>query len=447
MSLFISSNITDDGRDTYFDVTTEGDITTMSLKAAADGQTIETVLGAKNNYINLRAKEVFEGNGYTLIVEDTELANPGTLGLFEINLDIFSYDDAPTIQNLNLTGSHTNDEAGYFLRSGSSFFNITNCFVLEGSISGSQSGGICGASAGSNGRCSIINCGTDCIINGSDAGGICGSGAGGGGRCDILNCYSTGNIAGDFSGGIVGNSAGQNTGVCNIIYCYSEGTIGGLSSGGICGVSAGTGFGDCYVLNCFSLAEVTGNKSGGIMAPIANSNMIGDVMLFNCFADGATILSTGFGGLVGLGDGITNKITIVNCYSAQKTGNTSADTLEMPDSLNSALITTTNAIDGSSEAFTRQVFNDFVTTLESIDGSDDNYLAVFDIIPGQGNAFTSKLDEIYPLVVDDSGIIEEEKASDTVNIINNFVNGFNNKIIRGVSLIHIDARECYEELN
>lgn len=455
MSLFSSSDITDGGRDAYFDVTTEGEITTISLKATADGQTIETVLGAKNNYIQLGAKEVFEGNGYTLTVEDTELDFSGTEGLFEISFEVFAYNDAPTIQNLNLISGHTNQNAGYFLRANSSYFNIVGCSVSEGTIDGNGSGGICGAGAGSgsfgenNGRCSIINCYTDCIISGTDAGGICGSNAGGGpfgGRCDILNCYSTGNIVGDYAGGIVGNFAGNN-GVCNIIYCYSEGTIGGLSSGGICGVSAGTGEGNCYVLNCFSLAEVTGDKSGGIMAPLANSNVIGDVMLFNCFSEGTTILSTGFGGLVGLGDGITNKITIVNCYSAQKTGNVSADTLEMPDLLSSALITTATAIDGSSEALTRQVFNDFVTIMESIDVGDGNYLEVFDLIPGPSDAFLSKLDEYYPIVVPDDNIIVEEKASGSINVINNFINGFNNKIIRGVSLIYIDARECYEEFN
>ena len=162
--------------------------------------------------------------------------------------------------------------------------NVNNC-SSKGDITGTESGGICGAGVGraysiSDGSCNITNCSSTGNITGLYAGGICGSlvgnggnggngyiagwgagSAGGAGGCTITNCYSSGTIA-SSGGGICGSNAGAGgnggaggdvgagvgagaggagaVGGCTITNCYSSGTI-GVSTGGICGSNAGLG--------------------------------------------------------------------------------------------------------------------------------------------------------------------------------------------------------------
>lgn len=129
-------------------------------------------------------------------------------------------------------------DAGGIMGSLVEYAIISNCYST-GAIS-ANGGGICGSSCAVFSRnVTITNCYSQGSMGGSNSGGIVGYQAG---TVIITNCYSLGNMASASSGGIIGAPVGSGTKV--ITHCYTIGSVTG-GTGYITGSSA-TVNGTCY---------------------------------------------------------------------------------------------------------------------------------------------------------------------------------------------------------
>jgi len=159
---------------------------------------------------------------------------------------------------------------GYLAGNNSGKVTISDC-SSSGSITGQWAGGIIGYGAGyQNGQVTISNCYSSGSITGQYAGGISGDwfGYNTNQLCKIENCYSSGStISGTNSGGICGGEIGFNnssyTPQIQITNCYVLGTI-AATCGGICGGTED----DTYqntpnvtISNCYL------QQSGNLIAP------------------------------------------------------------------------------------------------------------------------------------------------------------------------------------
>ncbi len=158
---------------------------------------------------------------------------------------------------------------------------IKNVFVVSGTISGGNSGGIIGN--GQSGQLVVSHCWNGAAINGNSAGGIVGAGS-----SQVMNCYNVGDVTGNRVGGIVGSDPRL------IEECYNSGTIEGDASGaagGIVGYGVRSGL---TINNCYNTGTVSamggeeGNYpiAGGLVgvgrnSTITNSYNVGDVSCTN----------------------------------------------------------------------------------------------------------------------------------------------------------------------
>ena len=252
-------------------------------------------------------------NNVTINGDDKTVTIDGVLGYGGL---ISSSKDSTSIINIGLLTSNASsllEDGGWV---GRSFFNgtITSCYST-GDISGSFSGGIAGYGAGgNNGTCTITDCNSTGAISGFKSGGIAGSSAGiDNGTCTITSCVSSGDIIGGGSGGIAGGSAGFVNGTCTITSCYSSGDIIGGGSGGIAGGSVGGNNGTCTITSCYSTGDISGGNSGGIAGSNAGVNN-GTCNIKNCYATGI-VTGGNSGGIVGYDAFYTEGTCIVtHCY-------------------------------------------------------------------------------------------------------------------------------------
>ncbi|GAF77978.1 unnamed protein product, partial [marine sediment metagenome] len=196
---------------------------------------------------------------------------------------IFGYIDGPDARISNLGLIDPNVDAGTGIGIGSlagwiEMGAITNCYVVDGSVSGKgYVGGLVGKNAGS-----------------------------------ITDCYATGSVTGiSFVGGLVGGNRGlgrisgwRSTG--NIDRCYATGNVTGYGAvGGLVGANH-----YATVMNCFSTTDVIGEGSvGGLVGE--NDGDVG-----NCYSYCTVDAEDMVGGLVGRNEGIV----MASCSSASVQG-------------------------------------------------------------------------------------------------------------------------------
>lgn len=213
---------------------------------------------------------VFDGNGHTIsnfTYTSTDLPCVG----------IFGYIDGPDARISNLGLIDPNVDAGTGIGVGSlagwiEMGAITNCYVVDGSVSGKgYVGGLVGKNAGS-----------------------------------ITDCYATGSVTGiSFVGGLVGGNRGlgrisgwRSTG--NIDRCYATGNVTGYGAvGGLVGANH-----YATVMNCFSTTDVIGEGSVGGLVGTNSGNIV------TCYSHCIVDAEDKVGGLVGENNG-----DVGNCYS------------------------------------------------------------------------------------------------------------------------------------
>ena len=219
---------------------------------------------------------VFDGNGHTIsnfTYTSTDLPCVG----------IFGYIDGPDARISNLGLIDPNVDAGTGIGVGSlagwiEMGAITNCYVVDGSVSGKgYVGGLVGKNTGS-----------------------------------ITDCYATGSVTGiSFVGGLVGENCGlgrisgwRSTG--NMDRCYATGSVTGYGAvGGLVGANH-----YATVMNCFSTTDVIGESSvGGLVGE--NDGDVG-----NCYSYCTVDAEDRVGGLVGRNEGIV----MASCSSASVQG-------------------------------------------------------------------------------------------------------------------------------
>lgn len=268
------------------------------------------------DFIRLGADEVFDGNGNTVTI-DISISFEYT-GLFEFDSTGVTVTNRPIIRNLIVDFSNTtlSSNAGGIVKSGSQFFELTNC-ISTGLLALPDTGGLVGSSAGIGSNCLINVCKFNGTIAGQDSGGICGSSAGiSDGFCRIQNSFATGEISGTSAGGICGSNAGSgSTGTCEIDTCYSSGIISGFNSGGICGSGTGSDMGTCKINQCYTLGTImsSAQNAGGICGNFTAGD-IGNCIIENCYYIG-DILAPAAGGISGSETGLNHgKCIIRNCY-------------------------------------------------------------------------------------------------------------------------------------
>lgn len=232
----------------------------------------------ENDYILLRANEVFNGNDYEI---DLQAFNSWE-GLFRIDADV-GWDHAPVITHLHVTGGRTSYEGGFVVQSDQKNFIVDSC-SSSGTVEERRGGGICGHQC--SGTIRLINCWSTGLIGGTNAGGIAGRRlAFEGGSVHITNCWSDGEIRGSHAGGICGSQAGGAQGVVTIIKSYSKGDIIGLGSGGICGASATADNGQLRISQCYTVGDIDGDGSGGIIG-WRGGRSSGHIDITNCYTQG-----------------------------------------------------------------------------------------------------------------------------------------------------------------
>lgn len=280
-----------------------------------------TELGVSNtDYIVLKNSEIFDGNGKTINL--VGIAN--WVGLFGSSATDST--NIPIIKNLGvLNGALSRNETGFICRGSDreskSFIKINNCYTT-GNITRNRCGGIIGVNAGSNGYCEINNCYTTgnltkknlLLFYCDSSGGITGASAGSNnGRCIINNCYTTGNLTENAinCGGIVGSTPATDNGYCEINNCYTIGNIIGISSGGIIGYIDMYSYnprGTIIVSNCYSLG-INNEYSGGILGELGN--ILSDTInVNNCVYNGGNISATE-NNLININN-CTNNLSVLN---------------------------------------------------------------------------------------------------------------------------------------
>jgi len=219
---------------------------------------------------------VFDGNGHTI-------SNFTYTSIDLPCVGIFGYIDGPDARISNLGLIDPNVDAGTGIGVGSlagwiEMGAITNCYVVDGSVSGKgYVGGLVGKNTGS-----------------------------------ITDCYATGSVTGiSFVGGLVGENCGlgrtsewRSTG--NMDRCYATGSVTGYGAvGGLVGANH-----YATVMNCFSTTDVIGEGSvGGLVG-----ENDGDVD--NCYSYCTVDAEDMVGGLVGRNEGIV----MASCSSASVQG-------------------------------------------------------------------------------------------------------------------------------
>ena len=280
---------------------------------------------------------VFDGNGHTIsnfTYTSTDLPGVG----------IFGYIDGHDARISNLGMIDPNVDAGTGIGVGSlagwiEMGAITNCYVVDGSVSGEgHVGGLVGKNTGS-----ITDCyATGSVTGFSFVGGLVGSNTSRSGRRGglysgtIRNCYSSGSVTGDYSD--VGGLVGRNNGT--ITNCYANGDVAstGRLVGGLAGSSHDT-ITDCYTAGNVSGADevggLVGRNDGRVMAScsfasIKGRDEVGGLVgrnsyhgeIVDCYSNG-NVLGQGYvGGLVGNNHLVVSRGggqyygTVRTCYSA-----------------------------------------------------------------------------------------------------------------------------------
>jgi hypothetical protein len=205
---------------------------------------------------------VFDGNGHTISNFNYNSTETYYIGLF-----VYVEGPDSEIKNLGLiepnvhagTGSVVGSLVGN-LRDGT----ISNCYTIDGSITGYYIGGLAG-------------------VNYSGS---------------LLNCYFTGDVSGD---GGVGGLVAYNSG--SVSKCYSIGDVSGdYDVGGLVGINAGGS-----ISNCYSTASVSGDNTLGGLVGYNHSGTITD-----SYSTGGVSGRIYIGGLLGY----NYYGTILNCCSA-----------------------------------------------------------------------------------------------------------------------------------
>jgi hypothetical protein len=249
-----------------------------------------------------------------LIQNGTSTAFSSYFNIYVYNIEVNTINSSTLVANGGWIGQE------YFAGKG----HVQECYIVNCSSNGlisNASGGIVGGSAGADqGRLTIISCSSSGAI-GTNSGGIVGRYAGrNSGNVSCEMCWSTG-VIGSSAGGIFGHRA-CDTGdlsdpysIVTAINCYSTGLI-NLNGGGIFGEYAGINFGRANAINCYSQGTIN-TSAGGIFGSNAGySDGITEAQ--NCYSSGSiATLGNGIYGTYSLSDN-----TVVNCYSANGTWNT-----------------------------------------------------------------------------------------------------------------------------
>lgn len=242
-------------------------------------------------------------------------------------------------------------------------FAIDKCYASGGTLSGTNSGGICGRDVGWNGKGTITNCYSTMDITGSGAGGIAGAYFGGYDTSTpaivstISNCYTTGQI---FSAGLV-------------------------PVGGIAGGNLGYSFGNVTISNCYTTSGGTGQSQsryfGGIFI---SSSSAGTITISNCHSQESTSTgeSDGSGSIFGFYVSNTSAhLTITNSSSGEGFGTWSG----------ASLITNTNLWDTGYTPYLLKAFQsepwDSATYTSSNDPSVSYAVGDPHILPFIGNRY------------------------------------------------------------
>ena len=266
----------------------------------------------KHDCIILGQHEIFEGNGYTIdLTDDITDWN----GLFKIQPDVSSLQNAPTIKNLHIIRGGTSAGGGFFVQAQQKHFVVFQC-SSSGTINGAVEphalggGGICGHAC--SGEILIRKCHSSGEI-GPHSGGIAGRRLGiNGGVVTIDQCHSTGVILGTTSGGVCGSVAGWEDGHVSISHCYSTGKISGTYSGGLCASPGSKGF--VSIIQSYSTGKIDGNESGGLTGAWTGQ-IEGHVDIRNSYSHG-TIAGKEAGGICGKNTGLDQgTVTIENVYA------------------------------------------------------------------------------------------------------------------------------------
>jgi len=297
------------------DLTTIGDIGTFILDGGVykltKNITWDTTLSgvaAITDYIELGIGEIFDGQGYTIVIPGT------TTGLFAGSLSISSYPDRFIIRNLNII-CNVGQYGGGFIRGEQPFFSIEGCKHMGriGSSSVFFAGGIVGNRGGWNGgQADVCDCHSYGDI-GRACGGIVGDEFCYSGTGTIQRCSSVGgNTYNQDNGGIVGTFTGYNGGNVTIEDCIS--TIGlGNNTGGITATRTGDTNGTVVIRRCshqgvFFASQING---GGIVGGFAGARG-GYVEITDCFSTGKIYNA---GGIAGAGAAESGSLLIKNCYT------------------------------------------------------------------------------------------------------------------------------------
>lgn len=250
-----------------------------------------------NNFITLRDNEIFDGQGFTISVGNSN-GDGEHFGIFKVIGTDFS--SAPIIKNLTVK-SKVKTRGGGFVRGYDlvtypRYFIVENC-KFKGYLFPS-SGGIVGTYAGFQGQFRISNCYAEYEMNqGVDgAGGIAGDFCARNGIGLIEKCIGSGDI---YGGGIVALYNAYD-GYLRITNCYTTGDIKTWTvpnwtterSGGITGRYTGGNNGEIYIDNCYTLGTI-GSNSGGITGTrtgiIEGGFSSSKVIITNCYCNGRVI--------------------------------------------------------------------------------------------------------------------------------------------------------------
>lgn len=169
-----------------------------------------------------------------------------------------------TIKNLTIQGNITSQEkeaGGFIGNAGGGKTTITNCHNKAKIVGESQTGGITGTLACTQGiELSIIQqCSNEgeIISNSQNAGGISGSVLGG----TISDCYNEGTIQAEQ--GSAGGILGYENWVFNIYNSYNKGKVSGKDPGGIIGFI----YQSIIISNTYNIGKVESNSNvaGGVI--------------------------------------------------------------------------------------------------------------------------------------------------------------------------------------
>ncbi|MBN2316328.1 MAG: hypothetical protein JXM79_20535 [Sedimentisphaerales bacterium] len=255
---------------------------------------------------------VFDGNEHTI-------SNFTCVNVDAHGVGIFGYvdDSNARICNLGLIDPNVNEPPGIGVGSLAGWVErgtITNCYVVNGCVTGYRSvGGLVGHNGGTITNCHVIGnvtgrsqigglvgnnegagvddgwsgghvdlCYTAGIVNGhSGVGGLIGSNNGAG----ITNCYSTCDVSGEsWIGGLMGNNEGHVANCYSICTVDAEDVVGGL-----------IGMNEGIIMASYSTVRLLGAEQvGGLVGYNVNQGEIVD-----CYASGEVFGQKYVGGLLG----------------------------------------------------------------------------------------------------------------------------------------------------